>query len=528
MKKFLTPYILRVQKFEKRVYSRRAAYITLCTLSFLYILPILLAGVDYIDDNARRVGGYYDWGNLGRYATEGIMHLLTFSGNTMMDPGRLMQVLSIPVLAYAGYSFSRALLDDKNQKFTAESLLAGAILVVNPFLIANLSFRYDSFSMILGYMLAILAGCKLASGNEWKSIFAGAVLLFISAALYQPMVLMCLVVAFVLILKKTAGRFTQSYQQVARVAGGFILGLGAYFTSLKVAPSASVGGPSRGVLVPINQSGFEQALDNFRHGIDTVLSVLSGMTGKILFLSIMTLLVIGVGMLVYKHFLFRQWSKITIIAAIPLILVISIMGPFVLMQSALTYQVRTLSAGVGMLLLLATLITIIHNNYFRYIGAIVVISTTAYFMNISYAYGSALSIQRDHDRAVYDELDDLILNNHEIQNAGVSLIGGSPSQPTSVRNIIQKRNIFSRLDIAGDNSTWYLWQRLRDERIISGEVEWYVQSKEQEEMRMQICKSNDAAVHSSPYYSVYRASNDMYIFWQHDPMQQNAFCANIR
>lgn len=503
------------------------AYICLLLIVGIFFLPILIANTDYIDDNARAVSGYYDWGSLGRFMTELLMRIVTFSGATMADPGRLMQVLSIPVLATAGLIFSRALNAGASSSVNIATLLASLPVILNPFLLANFAFRYDSLSMILAYALAIAAACVL--GKTKLRILSSAGMVFVVAGLYQPMVMVFAMAAVVLWAYRSVVGAADAMRRLLLSVGAFIVGTGAYFVVLKIFNFSNVGGESRGLLLPLNRDGVLQAARNFYKGLETISLLVSNSGGKLIGALLIAALVVGICLItVSVQKKSRQTTLVALILSLPL-LTVSIMGPFVLMNSALTYQVRTLAASIGVIALVAVLgLALMQRGRVKASGMIlaVVLLCGAYVVSLSYNFGGALAAQREHDMAVYDQIDDFILRDEKIQSAQLVYVGGLASRPDSVNDMLLKRPFIGRMEVANDNSTWYIWQRLSDANVTPAGITWYTQSAEQEAFRAQLCSDSNSRVYDHPYFSVYQ-SEGTYVIWQHDPQNRNDFCQSI-
>lgn len=511
---------------HKKVTSAQAFGILLGG-AFLFVLPIILANVDYIDDNARRVSGYYDWGSLGRYVTEAIMHVLTFSGATLADPGRLMQVLSIPLLALCGWSVVRAIKGAKKAAIIDLSL--GVVVVFNPFLIANLSFRYDCLSMVLAYYLAILAGIVAVKETRasLRTIVTATLLVLLSAACYQPMIMMTPVVVLILTFADCLRGDSSIFRRLLYGACAFLGGAATYFLSLKVFHFSNIGGASRGAVVSLNIDGVRMVIHNFNGGIETVLHLFKSASGKIIFVSAVLFGIVSCVIILRRMFAQKRWGGLCFVIIAPILLTLSIMGPFVLMDSALTYQVRTLSAAIGLMMFIAVIAVILVREKMVILGGVglVIVGVFAlYSLSISSSYGSVLSNQRQHDRMVYDEIDDYVLNNPQMKEATTVYIGGSPSMPISVESVIRKRPLLQRMDIAGDNTTWFLWMQLKDSKALKADIAWYTQSKEQEQMRRETCRISSGATYENPYFSVYITGKTA-VIWQHDPLLSSNYCS---
>lgn len=520
----INDFIRRLNNLLDYPLSRGKSYAIILVAALLFFLPVLLAGTDYIDDNARAVTGYYDWGSLGRFFTELLMRLLTFSGSSMADPGRLMQILAIPTLAAAGYVFARSFVK-KGDTMTIASLVLALPIVLNPFLLTNYAFRFDSLSMLLAYTSAIVGACVLGSSKTRIGVSIG--LVFAAAALYQPMVMMFAVTAIVLWVYRVAQDDKSAFRKLLMSVGAFAAGTGLYFIVLKLGNFSNVGGESRGVLLTFDKQSLMQAIDNFQAGIETIRLLAVNGAGRALFVLLALTLVAGIILLIVKtKKRQRPAMAATLLASVPL-LILSIMGPFIVMNSALTYQVRTLSASIGLIVLTAIISLLLYKKGSVKVAGLmlsILALCGVYALSLSYNFGGALAAQREHDVAVYDEIDDYILNEESIQKASVIYIGGLASRPDSVNDMLAKRPFLTRMEVANDNSTWYIWQRLNDSNVTKAHVSWYTQSIEQEAYRAELCKDKTSKnVFNHPYFSVY-GDGSTYVVWQHDPLTGDNFC----
>lgn len=523
----LIDWARRPKGFLGYVLSPLRAYSAYVLLATLFFAPVLLAGTDYIDDNARRVSGYYDWASLGRFFTEALMHILTFSGPTMADPGRLMQILSIPTLAGGAYVFARAINNRSATRSPAIKVAAFIValpLVFNPFLLANYAFRYDSFSMILAYSLAIAAACLVSSSAQ--RVIGSVVIVFVVAALYQPMIMVFVVTTLLLWLYRWLMEEPRSHTRAALSFVVFAIASTAYFITLKLFHFSNIGGDSRGILVPLNRHGADMALQNFINGLNTISLLFANGAGKFIAGLLILGLITGVGTVVYVARRSNWYEKLIAPITVVIGLVMSIMGPFILMDSALTYQVRTLSAAIGVVVLVGLVAFISMRRgvpQATVVGLGVVLLFSAYVLSLSYSFGNALVDQRRHDAAVYDEIDDYLLNDSEVKSAKLIYIGGTASRPESIDDIILKRPLLGKMELANDNSTWYVWMRLRDDRVSKANIQWYTQSKEEELFRQALCEQAGADIFDHPYFSVYR-SEEIFVIWQHSSLAESDFC----
>lgn len=148
----------------------------------LFTLPILLANVYYIDDLMRSTSGILGWIFLGRPLTDLTFQIVS-SSNQAIDIFPLGLIISVLFLTLA----SMILLITTGIKKKLFTILLFSMIWMNPMMLQNLSYRFDSLSMSLSIL-----SCALAAYFIYNKSFLYTTLscLFIvcSLSLYQPSV----------------------------------------------------------------------------------------------------------------------------------------------------------------------------------------------------------------------------------------------------------------------------------------------------------------------------------------------------
>lgn len=146
-----------------------------------FIFPIINADVYYRDDLFRAASGFYGWSMLGRPLTDVIMRVLTNSGDLLIDSSPYTYILSAASIAFASLSLKVYLdkHDVKNSTFTA------CLLIFNPLFVQNYLYVFDSLSMSLAFMAAVIAYC-FECNNKYLSLSIKIFMGVASLSLYQP------------------------------------------------------------------------------------------------------------------------------------------------------------------------------------------------------------------------------------------------------------------------------------------------------------------------------------------------------
>lgn len=176
--------------------SPTKAFIVYLMVAVVFIAPIILANVYYLDDYVRSSTGTYNWTAVGRPLADLLMSVVSSSfGSTHADVGWFTQFATIPLLAIGGV----VLLVNTQPKISALSVMIGLFVVVNPFLLANILYRYDALFMVIAYLLSIAAASyQIVPKNKLKQSITAGLLYLVAFFLYQPMVFVAIPIIFLI------------------------------------------------------------------------------------------------------------------------------------------------------------------------------------------------------------------------------------------------------------------------------------------------------------------------------------------
>jgi hypothetical protein len=507
------------------------AYLTLLLISGLFVAPILFAGVDYIDDTSRKLEGAYQWGSLGRIITEALMHTLTFNFGSMTDPGNLMQVLCIPILALTAYVLARTVSDGRN--LTVSDVFIGAQIIPNQLLLTNLSFRFDSLSMILANLVAVYAAHILLQNSKHRTIswIIVPLLIFVAAGLYQSSVLMFAVTIIVAMVIHYVSRPNEKfYPTLLKAMTVFIAGSLLYIGMLKVFHFRGIAG-ARKELVPFGEDGVHIILHNFKAGLKTTTLFISNAEALVIAMLVAIAFFVSLVFILFQYA--KKRNRIDTIAIIlsPVLIVLTIMGPFVLMlASNLTTQVRVLTSVIGVMLLSTVMIVLLYKSGRRW-GVWLLVAPLLmglYSINFAYTYGSTLKAQRSFDETVYNSIAATIESSPQLRTSHTIFVGGEPASPQTVLTQFSKRPALKRMNVAGDNSRWYIWMRLKDEGI-GDKIELYSGKHDSKNASTAVCSAESkSTIIENELYTVYRVRDGVYILWLQDPMKKTTdLCSQV-
>lgn len=147
-------------------------------ISFFYILPIILAGTYYADDMGRAYRGH-SWDGDGRFIANFIINALSFC-NGILSTFPYSLIISTTIFMMAGISLHKLLFNSEGCSVKKHAL--PLLLLTSPFLLENLSYRFDSIPMALSLFIVTIPFHFI---DKKKFIPLSVLCVFVSLGLYQ-------------------------------------------------------------------------------------------------------------------------------------------------------------------------------------------------------------------------------------------------------------------------------------------------------------------------------------------------------
>ena len=247
--------------------SYAPGFLFLFVLSLLYALPLFFDGRYYLDDLPHAMNGLTLWEQDGRPLASIISSLISFqipsfNSPALIDISPLPQILSLAALAFAASRLARVLFNvppDLWQNLVVFPLIA------SPFMLQNLSYRFDALTMGLSVMFAILACLPTPLG--WPRLLLGAAQLLAALCLYQAAVNMFVAATALLSIaicwNRSEGLKALLIGNIAKLVGA----LSAYMIILEL--SGGLGSDyaaSHSKLIPLDGASLTAILFNFQFG----------------------------------------------------------------------------------------------------------------------------------------------------------------------------------------------------------------------------------------------------------------------
>lgn len=164
----------------------------------LYVFPLIIANSYYMDDIGRTLNGYAAWEFDGRPAAMLVIDLLNFQWtfrdgialtadgipHPVQDLAPYPLLLGVAVFAYVIVLLSRRYLRTKSLPIL---LGCQALCIMNPFMLENLAFHFDSITMLFAVALTLLCFAFPDDFSLRKLFLWSLALSELVLCLYQPM-----------------------------------------------------------------------------------------------------------------------------------------------------------------------------------------------------------------------------------------------------------------------------------------------------------------------------------------------------
>ncbi|WP_369789778.1 glucosyltransferase domain-containing protein [Rouxiella sp. WC2420] len=354
-------------------------------LSFIFIYPLIYAGLFYRDDLDRAITGQYGWRGLGRPAADILMRILSASGHYNLDLFPYTTIASCFFLALSALTFKKHLskIEVPHAKFVA------SLLIFNPFLLQSILYRYDCLGMVLGCLLSVVA----YTYNNKNTFLRTAVIVVsgtLSLMFYQSsfnIFIGLLAVDIMVSGSKSEIKIHDSLKLIFKKLVIFIFIYSLYRLFLLHKHIA------RSELVSFDINGLRQIFDT----ISSLYALISSYFWGPVFIYFIIPIISMAFLVIFKRgvenktkLLFYAFSLISI-----LIFILSLMGPMILLKYSPVLP-RTLYSFSVLLILIAIPITFYFPKL-RYLSLLPVVCSFAFSAQLS----SALTSQRNYEDFIF-------------------------------------------------------------------------------------------------------------------------------
>lgn len=392
-------------------------FLFLFVLSFIYTLPILNADRYYIDDLGRSIWGYSKWGVNGRPLADILMAAISF-GYPLLDISPLPQITGLAVLcASLAASLCRIVPNFSSSAITISALC----FVLNPFMLENLSYKYDALSMLLSASLLIIS---FSFGLRWWHLPVPAFMVVCSLSLYQATLTLfasMAVIEFVFSARVFRVRILGALIRILQLVSGYI------FYSTYIGPNFIQGSYniSHSETILSQPDMTNKAIQNATGFVDLIDAYITGIPAWIVFITA-SLSIVGLVLLLIESV--RKQSEKNIYKAI--VIFIIILSPVAIVAfsfahlSLLKYPVyapRVMISFGGVMLIVGLLCCK------SMLGRIALLPLFVFSFVFCISYGNTMKSQKEFDAYISAEISSVINK----QNADYKFISIAGKMPVS-------------------------------------------------------------------------------------------------
>lgn len=451
--------------------NKVAVYLSLL-FSVAFVLPVVLAGSIYIDDNTR-IFNDFNWSGDGRFATNILFEMLSF-GNGIVNIYPFGQLIASMFLA-----LSIILVCFSAEVRGSLFIVLSTIIAFNSqFLISNLSYRYDSFPMSISIFLAVIPFIFLR--KNWVFFICSICCLVLSFQMYQPSAMVYVICSMIVSAAKYEGAI--GYIKSNSIAAAAFLASFALFKMIII----SVGGVGRAGFFTEAKHPTETLVGNIAQHIH-LFEMSAQSPTKIIYIILSALMVMSIA-LVFK----KDKAKASIILlTTPIVFVLTFIANALLKEAWLTSRIL-IAFPFFMVFVIVCSYHASVNKYFVYATLILSCISSLVF---SATYASALRSQDEVNNKYLNEIS-LVTNGTGVDK--VAIFGEAPRSKEYMRaGFIYP--IMSNIvpNYLKQGSGWA--QMLLIRRSVSAE---FFEMKEQDKLFKQPCQMGEMRKSSSFNYQI--------------------------
>lgn len=350
-------------------------------ISILYILPILMAGSIYIDDNTR-VFRNFGWTVDGRYLSNLVYNVLSL-GNGPLDLFPFTQIASVLILVISAAVIARAV------NFSSVTAITAAILS-SPFLVQNLSYRLDSLTMAMSFLVILIP--FLFAERLILFFVVGIAAVVSSSFLYQVSVMafpcMCMIYG-----AARSRTWSELLYLILKSATVFVVGFLAYMVSAKL-----LGINSRSELFLSGSDPLGVLFKNASYVRDLVFNAF-----KSPLIVVLAAYIILWALCLYSSFkkgwrdLAMDLSSPILIAAISLSINVVLLNPWISSRTLLVFPL--------------VFVYLVTRCDFRVARNVLLIIASIFSFGFCAVYANALKAQDDFNKIIMEDIKSLMIEN---------------------------------------------------------------------------------------------------------------------
>lgn len=442
-------------------------YVKLFLLSLLYVFPLILADIYYNDDLGRAQYGVPGWSGDGRPLGEAIVVWLSGRRSSVIDLAPLPLILSMLILVYTLVLYAKTNWDKEFNEYM--QIMALLFVLVNPFNMANLSYRYDCIIMFAALSIPFLMYSipdTIPKAGIVISSFAFGIIIM---STYQPAICMCLVLCVINLFLFVIGKMKNIIVELYRLSG---VGAGAIVYKCAIAPhyvskldwrqdASHVVGPKD---IDIFFSNIVRTCNYLKDNILGIPPINLAVLGALIVFALLSAVIFFYRDNIQKKFVYR-FCGIIFIAVSPVLTFFASFFPLLFLEQAALRSRVYLSVG-GFLLFIGIMILYSVPKH-KILGGLLCAMCILYQYTFMYSYANALKSQYEYQRyIVYNIAHDLETINSDGEFSLITVVGSAP-KARQAQLICDKYPLINELvPVYISNDTWiggvWLYRYLQD------------------------------------------------------------------
>lgn len=416
----------------------RSLFFALTVIYAIYVLPILLANRPYQDDLSRSLYGITGWNNDARPLTERLVTWLC-GGFPISDVHPLPLLLSLLLLAYTITLYAKRYLPLENHMVHA--LCTGFLAIANPFLLSNLSYRFDCITMILALCTAVLPYVAPQKKALWKVFVLSLFMCLVTLTTYQPACGIYISLWFLEI-------FHMFFLERIDLPRLFIRGIACILSVVLykyivlnryIRPGNGGWQPDAYRFAWRSENGFFQSVTlNLQSFTNCISIAVQGIPSFLLalFVMLMAASMFSAGLILFrkKKPLHYRLFSLAYLILLPVFVTFGAIGPLlVLTHSNFSISTHSLLCLCGVGLWAGIMISVLFTRL-PWLGSLLFLPCMLYSLTFSYSYGNAMTSQKQYEEYLtYSIAHDVETLNTNGSFRTLTVSGRAPRSPQTAR-----------------------------------------------------------------------------------------------
>lgn len=433
----------------------KTLFLGLTCMFGLYVLPIIIANRYYCDDNARSLTGLTGWNGDGRPLTESLMKLLS-GGMPITDISPLPLILSVLLLAYTITLYYKTNLS--HFTFHISHILFFSLVIMNPFMLTNLSYKFDVLSMVLSLCLTFIPFIMPRNSNAIAIIITSIVCLVAALSLYQVVICafcsLVLLDIFLMIINSNI-----SIKRTLSIGTGMCFGVIIYKKAIanKYLSYNDWRYDASKMLLGSDKTTLQKIQDNVSSLLSIIKTYFIGIPKTVIFLMLLG----TVSALIYIIYTIIKSNKphlhkaikCVYILILPVLLVVANILPLSLVNGG-GGKCRILLSMCIVELFFAILFLLLSQKSNK-TAVLLIIPCIIFFYSYSYSFGNAEKSQKNYEEYLtYNIARDIETINSNNTYHNISFLGTTPRSPQLIM-LAEKYPQFNSLVPTYLNSGWW-------------------------------------------------------------------------